>query len=189
MVRFKERYLLVNILYPQPANPSSSTKSSVPDLLVFNQPTADNLTPPALLRAIREQVASLFGGVGSGAVERGLQVKYLSPATSTFILRIARAHYRLVWAALTFMDRIPTRNGKPCVFRVVRVSGTIRKVEEDAVRRARHMILAAKKEMQNTRQSSDALDKLFGSESTEKPPLQSVGDEDSAHSEDGMDLG
>jgi len=71
-------------------------------------------------------------------------VKYLSHATSTFILKIHRAHYRLVWAALTLMDRVPVKNGEPCTFRVVRVSGTIRKVEEEAVRRARQLILAAK---------------------------------------------
>ncbi len=64
-------------------------------------------------------------------------VKYLSNATSTVILRVAREHFRLVWAALTFMDRVPVKNGKPCIFRVVRVSGTIRKVEEEAIRRAR----------------------------------------------------
>ena len=34
---------------------------------------------------------------------------------------------------------------RPCVFRVVRVSGTIRKVEEEAVKRARAFILRAKK--------------------------------------------
>lgn len=71
-------------------------------------------------------------------------VKYLSNATSTFILRIERAHYRLVWAALTFMDRVPVRNGTPCTFRVVRVSGTIRKSEAEAVRQAKQLILAAK---------------------------------------------
>lgn len=69
-------------------------------------------------------------------------VKYLSPATSTFILRVSRAYFRLVWAALTFMDSVPVRNGKSCTFRVVHVSGTIRKVEEEAIRRARNLCFA-----------------------------------------------
>lgn len=70
-------------------------------------------------------------------------VKYLSHATSTFILRVSRSSYRLLWAALTFMTSIPVKNGKPCIFRVVHVSGTMRKAEEEAIRRARNLIFAA----------------------------------------------
>lgn len=90
-------------------------------------------------------------------------VKYLSNATSTCILQCSREHYRLVWAALTMMDRVPTKHGpgKPCIVRVVRVSGTIKKVEQEAVRRARLLILAAKDEMPG--KGSDALGSLFGS--------------------------
>lgn len=77
-------------------------------------------------------------------------VKYLSPATSTFILRTSRTHYNLTWAALSFMDTVPVKDGKPCVFRVVRVSGTIKKAEEEAIRRARDMLLRAKREMGET---------------------------------------
>lgn len=64
------------------------------------------------------------------------------------------------------MDRVPTKNGpgSPCVFRVVRVSGTIKKVEEEAIRRARLLVLAAKDEMAG--KGSDALDSLFGAKSS-----------------------
>jgi len=98
-----------------------------------------------------------------------LTVKYLSPATSTFILRVSRAHYRLVWAALSFMNQVPVKNGRPCIFRVVRVSGTMRKIEEEAVRRAKLLILAAKDEMASKNGSSsssaDALGALLRSDS------------------------
>lgn len=89
-----------------------------------------------------------------------LQVKYLSHATSTFILRVSRDHYRLLWAALTFMNAVPVKNGKDCTFKVVRVSGTIRKVEEEAIRRARAMILAAQDEMAG--KAPGSLSALFG---------------------------
>ncbi|KAL1839787.1 hypothetical protein VTJ49DRAFT_1161 [Mycothermus thermophilus] len=146
MVRQKDRYLLVNIIYNDV--PPSQAKDSVPDLLLYNQPTSGELRPQHLLKGIRSEVAALFGDCGSGAVERSLQgMKYLSPATSTFILRVSRAHYRLVWAALAFMNRVPVRDGRPCVFRVVRVSGTIRKIEEEAVRRAKLLVRAARSEM------------------------------------------
>ena len=42
------------------------------------------------------------------------------------------------------MNRVPVRNGKACTFRVVHVSGTIRKVEEEAVRRARDLCFAVR---------------------------------------------
>jgi ribonuclease P/MRP protein subunit POP5 len=162
MVRIKERYLLVNILYPT----ELGTKANLPDVIVLNQPTSDELTPAALLRAIRAEVAALFGDYGSGALEGGgFAVKYLSKATSTFILRIARASYRFVWTALSFMNSVPVRNGKPCVFRVVHVSGTIRKVEEEAVRRARNLIFEAKGGQ--AAKASDPLSHVFGT--TDRP--------------------
>ncbi|TQS31607.1 hypothetical protein Golomagni_08107 [Golovinomyces magnicellulatus] len=70
-------------------------------------------------------------------------LKYLSLATSTFILRCAREHYKMLWAALTLMDQIPVKDGRRCMFRVVRVSGTIRKAEEEAIRQARKLVLSA----------------------------------------------
>jgi ribonuclease P/MRP protein subunit POP5 len=71
MVRFKERYLLVNILYPEAV--TASSKGNVPDLVLYNQPTTDRLTPQSLAKGIRLEVASLFGDCGSGAIERSLQ--------------------------------------------------------------------------------------------------------------------
>lgn len=80
-------------------------------------------------------------------------VKYLSPATSTAIIRVPRASFRLVWSALTYMSHVPAQgseagqklpNGgreRPCVFRVLRVSGTMKKAEEEAIRRARREIV------------------------------------------------
>ncbi|RMJ07452.1 hypothetical protein CDV36_012938 [Fusarium kuroshium] len=140
MVRIKERYLLVNIIYPpDPAKPN------LPDLVVRHQPTVEKLSPQALLKGIRSEIASLFGDYGSGALG-SISVKYLSLATSTFILRCSRAHYQMLWSALTFMDHVPVKDGRPCIFRVVRVSGTIRKAEEEAIRQAKKLILAAKEE-------------------------------------------
>ncbi|KAL2263186.1 hypothetical protein VTK26DRAFT_7841 [Humicola hyalothermophila] len=165
MVRLKDRYLLVNIVYTNV--PPGQSKGPVPDLLLYNQPTSNELRPQLLLKGIRNEVAALFGDCGSGRVERSLQVKYLSPATSTFILRVSRAHYRLVWAALAFMNQVPIKGGRPCIFRVVRVSGTIRKVEEEAIRRAKLLVLAAKDEMAS-KSSSDALGALLRSDNQSK---------------------
>lgn len=68
---------------------------------------------------------------------------YLSSATSTAIVRAPRSYYRLVWGALTYITKLPKPIDQRCVIRVVRVSGTIRKAEDEAIRRAREMIKRA----------------------------------------------
>ncbi|KAE8448591.1 hypothetical protein EG329_009016 [Mollisiaceae sp. DMI_Dod_QoI] len=148
------------MLYPELEK--SQLKSDIPDIVVFNQPTTNELSPQALLRGIRAEVSSLFGDYGSGAVSESLSVKYLSPATSTFILRVSRAHYQIAWAALSMMKAIPVKGGKNCVFKVVRVSGTVKKAEEEAIRRAREIILKAQRDLGN--QGKPTLEDMFGSD-------------------------
>ncbi|KAM3516286.1 hypothetical protein MY11210_000045 [Beauveria gryllotalpidicola] len=130
-------------VHPDVASPSKHN-SAVPSFVVQHQPTVENLTAQLLLKAIRNDVSLLFGDHGLGALGGNLAVKYLSLATSTIILRCHREHYRMLWAALTLMDHVPVKDGRPCMFRVVRVSGTIRKAEEEAIRQARALVLAAK---------------------------------------------
>ncbi|BCS04252.1 Rpp14/Pop5 family protein [Aspergillus luchuensis] len=170
MVRLKHRYILLDILYPDPStwpaatsrtksnnsnsnsNPQSKSKSQAQ--LQIHSPTSDALTPGLLAKMVREEVSLMFGdyGVGrlGGAGAGGISVKYLSPATSTAIIRCPRASFRLVWTALTCMSQVPgfTEGGakrssstRACVFRVIRVSGTMRKAEEEAIRRARREIV------------------------------------------------
>ncbi|CEI68883.1 hypothetical protein FVEN_g11188 [Fusarium venenatum] len=143
MVRIKERYLLVNIVYPP--DPAKAVESNLPVSVLHHQPTIEKLTPGALIKGIRAEVASLYGDYGSGALIT-CSVKYLSLATSTFILKCSRAHYQLLWSTLTFMDHVPVKDGRSCIFRVVRVSGTIRKAEEEAIRQAKRLILAAQED-------------------------------------------
>lgn len=57
------------------------------------------------------------------------------------------------------MNSVPVKNGKNCVFRVVRVSGTIRKAEEEAIRRAKEMMAKARREAED---EDSTLDNIFG---------------------------
>ncbi|KAF2226926.1 Rpp14/Pop5 family-domain-containing protein [Elsinoe ampelina] len=148
MVRIKHRYLLLQLLYP--SAPSSSSSSSSPPssdphqfTLHLYAPTPDTLTPALLARLIRDQVSLLFGDHGAGLVASGLKVMYLSAPTSTAIVRVGRAQFRLVWAALTMVRRLP---GTGVVVRVVRVSGTVRKCEEEVIRRGTEVVRRAKRE-------------------------------------------
>jgi ribonuclease P/MRP protein subunit POP5 len=59
----------------------------------------------------------------------------------------------MVWAALTYITKLPKPIDTPVVVKVVRVSGTIKKAEMEVIRRAKDIILRAKIEQ---RQGSGA---------------------------------
>lgn len=82
MVRVKNRYLLIDILYPDPSSaqrtshPAPTTKHDRESQLRFHAPTSDALTPSLLAKMVRDEVAEIFGdwgvgrlgGVGAGGV-------------------------------------------------------------------------------------------------------------------------
>lgn len=74
MVRIKHRYLLVNILYPEPSKSQSTSQQplEIPDLVSIHQPTSDDLTPQLLAKAIRDQILLMYGDYGSGVTSTGL---------------------------------------------------------------------------------------------------------------------
>ncbi|EJT51650.1 hypothetical protein A1Q1_07062 [Trichosporon asahii var. asahii CBS 2479] len=144
MVRFKNRYLLAEFLdagsispFPEPlAEPieldsgfdanddDDEALARIPEL-----PFA-HLSPPTLpdegaglYKAVRQVVQQVFGDEGWGLV-------YHSPITTLTIIRIARPHYRMIWAALTLITEIGGRRVLP---RVVAVSGTIKKLQSAAI--------------------------------------------------------
>lgn len=58
------------------------------------------------------------------------------------------------------MTKVPIKDGKNCIFQVVRVSGTVRKAEEEAIRRAREIILKAQRDAKG--RGDKTLDSIFG---------------------------
>ncbi|KJX94680.1 rpp14 protein family [Zymoseptoria brevis] len=159
MVRLKHRYLLVNILYTEPAKPArpAKTEAQLPWTVQFRRPGQDKLDGKLLAQLVRDGVAELFGDYGAGMVAGSLQVKYISSATNTAIIRVSRAHYRFAWAALTFTTKLPNPVNESCVIQVVRVSGTIKKAEEEAIRRARLGIVRARRAAEGKTGVADSL--------------------------------
>jgi ribonuclease P/MRP protein subunit POP5 len=82
MVRLKQRYLIVDYLYPAATGPSNS-KDHLPAGLQFHQPTPDEFHQGKLIGAIREGVAELFGDYGMGMVSTSLKSK----TPSIYLLR------------------------------------------------------------------------------------------------------
>ncbi|POY74977.1 hypothetical protein BMF94_1953 [Rhodotorula taiwanensis] len=123
MVRFKHRYLLVHLVFPDQLElPSSSTSSSAaaqPATPASTLPQA-TLTESGLINLLRDSLSVNFGDVGAGEVGGTFSIKYFSSATSTVIIRVSREHYRTLWAALTLLRKV---GGHECIARVVHVSG------------------------------------------------------------------
>lgn len=147
MVRIKNRYLLLNILYPS-VTPSTSKSPSHTSAIAFKSPTPDYIDAGRFVGHLKTHITFLFGDYGLGSSLSSLKVIYFSAATSTVILRVPRNHHQLVWAALTHVTELPPNrrgaSGTPCVIQVVRVSGTIRKAEEELIRRTKQEIVRAK---------------------------------------------
>jgi len=144
MVRVKFRYLVVNFLYPEPSR-TSKTAHPLPDLVQIHSPTPDAIHAGSIMRMVRDGVEDLYGDYGSGMISAGLKVNYYSASTSTAIIRCPRDHYAMVWAALTFITHLPTKPVEtPVVVRVLRVSGTIKKAEEEVIRRSQIIVKRAK---------------------------------------------
>ena len=129
MVRLKHRWLLFEIIYPN--DPSTIPFSAA----------SQNVSTKLLTDVLRQQISYNFGDHGSGLVSSSLSIRYFSAATSTGIVRVSRDHYRMVWAALTFIRDLA---GRECVITVRRVSGTVKKAEEEILRRDRNALKSVK---------------------------------------------
>lgn len=210
MVRLKNRYLLVEFLYP--SEPVKSAKD-LPDVVHYHQPSSSHLTVYFLQnQIIKNAVAELYGDWGVGAVSSTLKglfhladtfliwynglltwyrlipVVYLSQATSTAIVRAPRAYYRLVWAALTYVTKLPVPISQPCVIQVVRVSGTIKKAEEEILRRAKATILRVQEATAQLENREDYVAKMVDAAKAKDHQLSQsieVEDMDSQSDDDG----
>lgn len=98
MVRVKHRYLLVEILYPEPASwtatkPPSKAGSTAQTQaqLRIHSPTSDALTPSVLARMLREEVDNMFGDWGVGRLG-GVNAGGVSGSSSIFVLPDIHIH-------------------------------------------------------------------------------------------------
>lgn len=80
MVRVKHRYLLVNILYPDPNVQNvrilKDAANDIPYSVRFRHPSSDQLTARLLAQVIRDGVVDLFGDYGAGKIAGSLQGVY-----------------------------------------------------------------------------------------------------------------
>jgi ribonuclease P/MRP protein subunit POP5 len=125
MVRFKNRYLVVEIIWETPV-----------------QQRKLHLTKDQILAYIKESIGMNFGEFGIATVISTLQVKYYNDATNICILRCPREQFRMVWGALTLITRI---ENEAAILRVIHVGGTLRSCQTQAIKFDRKVLHLLKK--------------------------------------------
>ncbi|XP_014664043.1 PREDICTED: ribonuclease P/MRP protein subunit POP5-like [Priapulus caudatus] len=93
MVRFKNRYFVLEIVHPLHA----STHRSVQE---------QKLTSQEVYHSLKEEVHKSHGDYGSAAFSISCNVKYLNPYTNTIFVRIRRGPHRFLATTLPFIKKI-----------------------------------------------------------------------------------
>ncbi|KAH3680808.1 hypothetical protein WICMUC_000159 [Wickerhamomyces mucosus] len=135
MVRLKSRYILFDIIYPPNPNKELSNYSLKNSLTTLH--AVSNSNPKEILNLLRKNIELNYGDYGAGLINYSLMVKYFSNKTSTGIIRCSRENHELVTGALLMINQINDRN---CIFRVIHISGTIKKCEDYAIERNKKLM-------------------------------------------------
>jgi len=127
MVRFKNRYLLVELCFSD-----SPTGEPLPELEQVK--AAQRVSSRGLYFAVRSGVERYFGDTGIAACTQSLAVKYYSPELRLAIVRAPREAFQIVSATASLVTNI--RDSKVRFVRVstIHVGGTIRSTQKAALR-------------------------------------------------------
>lgn len=106
MVKFKSRYILIEMLYQGDKNqPFDSSK---------------------IAYVLRMTVEKYFGDVGLGKLSKNLQVKYMNNYTNMVIIRTSKENLKMLWTAIAMISSIDTVCTR---MKIIGISGTIKRCE------------------------------------------------------------
>ncbi|KJA25032.1 hypothetical protein HYPSUDRAFT_199957 [Hypholoma sublateritium FD-334 SS-4] len=144
MVRFKNRWILAEFI---PVVHGSAQ--------LGKRAAQANIDGKTIWAALKQSVLDNFGDTGWGAVGLSLTgessvvprnlklifflllVKYFSPTTNLCIIRVARDHHNMAWAAVTLLTAI---EGVRYIPNVIHLSGTIKHAQLAAISHNREVI-------------------------------------------------
>lgn len=107
MVRYRNRYILSDIIFPHDQEKDA----------------AATLQTNHVYRAIKDAMVRAHGDYGIALVTSSLSVKYLNPETNIVVVRTKRGTHQLVQSAMAFVKNIGEQEA---FFRTLHVGGTIR---------------------------------------------------------------
>ncbi|KAJ9052582.1 RNA-binding protein pop5 [Entomophthora muscae] len=129
MVRYRVRYLLFELQLEQQNEVLASRmveNLSSEDVKCSKDAYESKIDAKSIERAIRSSLNLNFGDIGSSKIMRDLNIKYFNVDTHLGLLRTGRSYFRMLWASMTLINSL---NEIPCSFRVIHVSGTIKKCQ------------------------------------------------------------
>ncbi|KAG9051520.1 hypothetical protein FS837_004030 [Tulasnella sp. UAMH 9824] len=115
-----------------------------------------NPTPPTLEtqygKASYKTLAKVAGDLSV------IHYTYYSPTTKICIIRVARDHHRIAWAAITLITELRNQS---CIPHVIHVSGTLKKVQLAAIQYNRVLVakLKARSNEERQKQLTEYLEK------------------------------
>lgn len=168
MVRFKNRYLLVELL-PIPdttedlAPKKPAKKARLTDLVCEETPPVlqddgkslldmntllNGLSSSNAASYIRQTLEHNFGVHAAAQNSQSFSVKYCNARTGSLIIRAARDSFKTIWATITFLTGLPSEvtakqrsdASVKFIWSVVHTSGTIRSAQKNAIKRASKQI-------------------------------------------------
>ena len=109
MVKFKSRYILIEVLY--------------------EDKKMQKFDESKFAKIIKNEVEVNFGQICLGKINKNLQIKYVNNYTNMLIIRVGKEYIKLMRAALTLINKIDFEKVR---LRIIGVSGTIKGAEKRA---------------------------------------------------------
>ena len=132
MVKFKSRYLLIEVLY-------ESKKLQKFDASKF-------------AKVIKNEIENNFGEVSLGKINKNLQIKYDNNYTNMLIIRVGKEYIKLMRAALILINKIDYEKVR---LRIIGVSGTIKGAEKRASKFLEDFIDNSNKEIKELKNNKE----------------------------------
>jgi ribonuclease P/MRP protein subunit POP5 len=157
IMRFKNRYFLVEILWEGGTDGAASSAAAAAEsgtkAAASGSPVgaaASRVVDPTLQSvhlqsSLRSSIRELFGDLTSGMTLQSLHVRYLNALTCSAIVRCSRDEHRTCAMAIALT---PHLRGKACTLRTVHLGGTIRSCQKAAVKWQRRRIAELRKQVE-----------------------------------------
>ena len=111
MVKFKSRYILVEVLYEDKKIQKFDTSK--------------------FAKIIKNEVEKNFGEISLGKINKNLQIKYANNYTNMLIIRVGKEYIKLMRSTLALINKIDYENVR---LRIIGVSGSIKGAEKRATK-------------------------------------------------------
>ena len=111
MVKFKSRYLLIEVIY-------EDNKLKKHDTNKF-------------AKILKNEIEKNFGEISLGKINKNLQIKYANNFTNMLIIRVGKEYIKLMRAAIVLTNKIDFEKVR---LRIIGISGTIKGAEKRATK-------------------------------------------------------